>query len=246
MPSTPVTADREVPSHPLAGPTATELTAPRTAHAGDLARRITHRRHELGLSTEELARRSGMDAWFLAYFEQSSDTCLSGGSLLRLAVALETTLMALEGGQVDRAPGEGHAGLHPALEELSDDQCRAHLGAGGVGRIVLSTATGPAAYPVNFVFADGLVIFRTSESMAAAASGIVAFEVDHIDEAMSEGWSVLLRGHSRLIEDQEERMALVPLDIEPWAGGPRLNLVEITPFDLTGRVIVQHGSTHNI
>jgi pyridoxamine 5'-phosphate oxidase-like protein len=244
MTSTRVTADREVPSHPLADPSATEITIPRTAHVGDLARRITHRRHELGLSTEELARRAGMDAWFLAYFEQSSDICLTGGSILRLAVALETTSMSLEGGQIDRAPGEGHAGPYPVLEELSDERCREHLGAGGIGRIVLSTATGPVAYPVNFVFVNGTFIFRTSDSMAAAACGIVAFEVDHIDEAMSEGWSVLARGHARLIEDSEERVAFAPLDIEPWAGGPRLNLIEITPFELTGRVIVQHERAH--
>ena len=58
---------------------------------GDLARRVTHRRTELGLSTEELARQAGVDAWFLAYFEQSSDSTLTGGALLRLAVALDTT-----------------------------------------------------------------------------------------------------------------------------------------------------------
>src|ERR1700689_592705 len=77
---------------------------------GDLARRVAHRRTELGLSTEELAKRAGIDAWFLAYFEQSADTSLSGGSLLRLAVALDTTPSSLEGGQVDRPPGLGRAG----------------------------------------------------------------------------------------------------------------------------------------
>src|ERR1700735_5448638 len=85
------------------------------AHIGDLARRVTHRRTELGLSTEELARRAGVDAWFLAYFEQSSDGTLTSGALVRLAVALQTTPAALEGGLVDRPPGPGRAGAHPAL-----------------------------------------------------------------------------------------------------------------------------------
>jgi hypothetical protein len=71
---------------------------------------------------------------------------------------------------------------------------------------------------------------------------VVAFEVDHIDEAMSEGWSVLVRGHARLIEDPEQRLAMARLDIEPWAGGARLNLVSIDPFELTGRVITQRLS----
>src|SRR6202034_338286 len=102
---------------------------------GDLARRVTHRRTELGLSTEELAKRAGIDAWFLAYFEQSADTSLSGGSLLRLSVALDTTPFVLEGGLVDRPPGPGHAGPHPVLESLTAEQCEEHLGAGGIGRI---------------------------------------------------------------------------------------------------------------
>jgi transcriptional regulator with XRE-family HTH domain len=207
--------------------------------AGDLARRITRRRHELGLSTEELARRAGIDAWFLAYFEQSSDTSLTGGALLRVAVALDTTPLALEGGLVDRAPGVGRAGAHPTLENLTSAQCEEHLSAGGIGRIVYSTESGPVALPVNFIFAGGAVIFRTSDAMADAIDGTVAFEVDHIDEEMSEGWSVLVRGQVRRIEDPEERHAIGQLDLEPWAGGARLNLIGITPVELTGRVIVQ-------
>jgi len=212
---------------------------PERSHVGDLARRVTHRRNELGLSTEELARRAGVDAWFLAYFEQSSDTTLSAGALLRLAVALDTTPFTLEGGQVDRPPGVGRAGANPVLESLTMQQCQEHLAAGGIGRIVLSTDAGPVAYPVNFVCADGEVIFRTSDAMADSIAGIVAFEVDHIDEAMSEGWSVLVRGHARRIEDPGERHAVALLDLEPWAGGARLNLIGIEPYEVTGRVIVQ-------
>jgi nitroimidazol reductase NimA-like FMN-containing flavoprotein (pyridoxamine 5'-phosphate oxidase superfamily) len=215
------------------------VATPVSAHVGDLARRVTHRRNELGLSTEELARRAGVDAWFLAYFEQSSDTTLSSGALLRLAVALETTPLTLEGGEVDRPPGSGRAGLHPVLESLTGSQCEVHLAAGGIGRIVLSTGSGPVAYPVNFIFTDGAVVFRTSDSMVDALSGVVAFEVDHIDDAMSEGWSVLVRGHARLVEDSEERDKVALFDLEPWAGGARLNVVEIAPFEMTGRVIVQ-------
>jgi nitroimidazol reductase NimA-like FMN-containing flavoprotein (pyridoxamine 5'-phosphate oxidase superfamily) len=208
--------------------------------AGDLARRVTHRRNELGLTTQELARRAGVDAWFLAYFEQSSDSTLTNGALTRIAVALQTTPLALEGGEVDRPPGTGHAGPHPVLEHLSTEQCEAHLSAGGIGRIVLSSGPGPVAFPVNFIFTDGAVVFRTSDAMVGTITGVVAFEVDHIDETMSEGWSVLVRGRARLIEEPAERLAVARLELEPWAGGARLNLVGITPFEVTGRVIVSH------
>jgi nitroimidazol reductase NimA-like FMN-containing flavoprotein (pyridoxamine 5'-phosphate oxidase superfamily) len=221
--------------------TPTHRTNTAGSNAGDLARRVSHRRTELGLSTEELARRAGIDAWFLAYFEQSSDTTLTGGALTRLALALETTPLALEGGEVDRPPGAGHAGAHPVLEHLTTEQCEDHLSAGGIGRIVLSSGQGPVAFPVNFIFVNGAVIFRTSDAMVAGITGVVAFEVDHIDETMSEGWSVLVRGHARLIEESAERLAVARLDLEPWAGGARLNLVAIAPFELTGRVIVQRA-----
>jgi nitroimidazol reductase NimA-like FMN-containing flavoprotein (pyridoxamine 5'-phosphate oxidase superfamily) len=222
------------------GPKGSEMAdRPRGQRVGDLARRVTQRRTELGLSTEELAKRAGMDPWYLAYFEQSSDDSLPSSALSRLAVALDTTPIALEGGQAERPPGVGRAGPHPSLESLTSEQCEVHLAGGGVGRIILSTGSGPVAFPVNFVFADGAVIFRTSDAMTANVSGIVAFEVDHIDEAMSGGWSVLVRGHAGPIEDPDERRAAADLDIEPWAGGKRPNLVRVAPFEMTGRVIVQ-------
>ncbi len=211
----------------------------RGSHVGDLARRLSHRRTELGLSTEELAIRAGVDARFLAYFEQSADGTLSAGALRRLAVALDTTPFVLEGGNVARPPGAGRAGPHPALESLTPAQCEDHLAAGGVGRIILSTGSGPVAFPMNFVFVRGCVIFRTSDSMVGNISGVVAFEVDQVDETMSEGWSVLVRGHARLVEGTELREVAASLDIEPWAGGARLNVVSIAPFEITGRVIVQ-------
>ena len=236
--NTPAQERRDVA--PIAGSDGAEAS-PRTRGmlVGDLARRVSHRRTELGLSTEELAKRAGIDAWFLAYFEQSADTSLSDGSLLRLAVALDTTTFALEGGRVDRPSGPGRAGPHPVLESLTVEQCREHLQAGGVGRIVLSTGSGPVAFPVNFVFTDGAVVRRTSQAMTAKVSGVLAFEVDHIDETMSEGWSVLVRGHARLLEDPDERAVAAHLDVEPWAGGARLNVISIEPFEITGRVIVQ-------
>jgi transcriptional regulator with XRE-family HTH domain len=241
-PTTPTPAPTVTPSDHSNPSQSGTADHPRASHVGDLARRITHRRNELGFSTEELARRAGVDAWFLAYFEQSADTTLTAGALLRLAAALQTTAFALEGGQVDRSPGEGRAGLRPVLENLTPEQCEAHLAAGGIGRIVLSTGSGPVAFPVNFVFSKGAVTFRTSDAMAGRIKGIVAFEVDHIDEAMSGGWSVLVRGYARLVEDLDERDVAGLLDIDPWAGGARLNLVEVAPFELTGRVITQRQS----
>jgi transcriptional regulator with XRE-family HTH domain len=63
---------------------------------GDLGRRVTARRRELGLTRAELAARSGMAVSYLAYLEQhAADVGYDG--LMRLADALGTTPDALLG-----------------------------------------------------------------------------------------------------------------------------------------------------
>jgi hypothetical protein len=209
-----------------------------------LARRIGYRRTELGLSVEELAKRAGIDPGYLRYFETSPQATLSAGTLQLMALALDTTPLVLLGGEVDRPPGHGRAGRHPVLDTLTREQCEAHLAVGGVGRIVYSSGRGPVALPVNFEFTEGEVVFSTDESKAAALEAIntVSFEVDRVDEAMSEGWSVVVTGQARRIEDPEERKRLASPDLEAWAGGDRHSLIGIRPDELTGRVII-HEST---
>jgi nitroimidazol reductase NimA-like FMN-containing flavoprotein (pyridoxamine 5'-phosphate oxidase superfamily) len=217
------------------------MTQPSTTHlAGDLARRIAHRRVELGLSVEEVAARAGIDPGYLRYFEQNPSATLSAGTLMLMALALDSTPMELQGGDVDRPPGHGRAGRHPVLEALSPEQCEAHLAVGGVGRIVYSTERGPVAVPVNFEFSEGEVIISTDVTKAEVleSAGTVGFEVDRVDEAMSEGWSVLVTGHARRVDEPDERQRLSSLDLESWAGGDRHELVGIKPSELSGRVIV--------
>ena len=196
------------------------MTAPR---ASDLAHRVVHRRRELGLSLEEVARRAGMHPGYLEYLERAPAVALPRGSMIRLAGALETTVDALRGGKVDRPPGPGRAGPYPYLDVLSRDECEALLAGGGVGRLVFLSAQGPVALPVNFRLLDNDVVFRTRAegvlAAAVAAGEPVGFEVDRIDEAMSEGWSVLISGRARVVDDPDELERVAGLGIEPWPGG---------------------------
>jgi 2-methylcitrate dehydratase PrpD len=52
-------------------------------------------------------------------------------------------------------------------------------------------------------YLDGDIVFctRAGGALAAAAGTIVSFEIDRIDEAMSEGWSVFVSGLARLVDD---------------------------------------------
>lgn len=206
----------------------------------DLARRVIHRRNELGLTSDELAKRVGVDPNYFSYFESNADARLSAGTLNLIALALGTTPIALAGGDFDRAPGRGRAGHHPSLETLEREHCDAHLAAGGVGRIVFSTKRGPVALPVNFEFTDGEIIFSTDQAKAEllAELPMIGFEVDRVEETFSEGWSVLVSGPARRVVDPDELQRFSSLDLEAWAGGDRHAVVKIAPLTVTGRVIV--------
>jgi nitroimidazol reductase NimA-like FMN-containing flavoprotein (pyridoxamine 5'-phosphate oxidase superfamily) len=215
----------------------------RGVRPSDLARRVTIRRNELGMSLEELAKRAGIDPVYLRYFEQSPDAHVSAGTMLLMAVALDTTPMELQGGDMDRPLGHGRAGPHPVLDTLTLEQCQAHLASGGVGRILMVTERGPVAVPVNFEFTDGEIVFSTDEVKAkwVETEHFVGFEVDRVDEAVGEGWSVLVTGRGRRITGDDEHQRLASLDLEAWAGGDRHTLVGITADQVTGRVIIHQS-----
>jgi transcriptional regulator with XRE-family HTH domain len=65
--------------------------------SGDLGRRVTQRRMELGLTRDEVAARAGMAPNYLTYLETQVAHIGSSG-LARLAGALQTTVDELLGG----------------------------------------------------------------------------------------------------------------------------------------------------
>jgi Pyridoxamine 5'-phosphate oxidase len=65
----------------------------------------------------------------------------------------------------------------------------------------------------------------------------VSFDVDHIDDALSEGWSVLASGTASLITDPAVLGQVAALAVEPWAGGQRDACVRIVVREISGRRI---------
>ena len=214
-----------------------------SASPTDLARRIAARRKEKGLSVDDLAAAAGIDPGYLAYFERSPDANLSGGTLLLIALALDTSPRELLGGTTDEPPGRGRARPHASLNELTAEQCVTHLSANGVGRIVYATPRGPVALPVNYEFTEGQVVFSTDDAKATrlAAAETVGFEIDRVDDVLSEGWSVVVTGRCRRVGDPDEIQRLSSFGLEPWAGGDRHELMAIAPAETTGRVIVHES-----
>jgi nitroimidazol reductase NimA-like FMN-containing flavoprotein (pyridoxamine 5'-phosphate oxidase superfamily) len=207
--------------------------------AGDLGRRIFERRAELHLTLAEVAQRAGMAADYIEYLERTP-TDLSSASLMRLARALEMSRSELLGGNHGRALGDERAAADPLLTELDRSQCADLLRPGGVGRVVFRAGNCPVAHPVNFRALEGDVVFRSTEGGSVseiAPDEPVSFEVDRLDDAMSEGWSVLAQGTIHRVSDPAELLQVEALGIQPWAGGTRHAYFRLDVVTLTGRKI---------
>ena len=209
------------------------------ARVGGLSRHIAERRGELGLSIEETGERAGIDPTYLCFVEEHPDAHLSIGALLRLAPVLECTPENLLGGRVPRRRGHGCAGPHPILRELSPGECEQRLADGGIGRLVMSSERGPVAILVNYEYTDGCVVFSTDPVKATRveAQDSVGFEVDRVDDFLSDGWCVLVTGRARCVEEHE-RPAHASLDLATWNDGRDHTLIAITPDEITGRIIL--------
>ncbi|MFG2535903.1 helix-turn-helix domain-containing protein [Streptomyces sp. NPDC048511] len=208
---------------------------------GDIGRRVAARREYLGLSRRDLALRTASAPGYIEYVETKPGSH-GMGFMVRLANALETTVDELTGGTVDLPPGVGRAAHHPELVDLGREECWKLVGTHGIGRVVVSDGQGPAVFPVNYVSTGEAIAYRTAPGSgpADAAGHETAFEVDHIDEAFSRGWSVLLVGEARTVTDPDDvrEFEAAHAATSPWAGGERDLWIALTPGKVTGRRIV--------
>ncbi|MFI0786299.1 helix-turn-helix domain-containing protein [Streptomyces lydicus] len=210
----------------------------------DLGRRATLRRQQLGLTREEVAARAAASPGYLQYVEESAAEP-SIGFMLRLAGALDTTVAELVGGTEELPAGFGKAAAHPEVLVLSPAECRERLSTHGVGRVAMTVDDAPAIFPVNYTVADELIAYRTAPEAgpAAAAGQEVAMEVDHIDDAFSQGWSVLVVGRAHVVANAYEARRLEEhAHTAPWVGDGRHQWIAIHPTRITGRRIRVMGA----
>ena len=115
------------------------------------------------------------------------------------------------------------------------------LGCTTVGRVAVTIGALPAIFVVNYVLADGAIVFRTGEGTklkAALDRAVVAFEADLTDPVHHQGWSVQAIGVA-------EEFTPDAADFEgpsPWAPGIRDHLVRIRPEFVSGRRIPRDGT----
>src|ERR1700758_3311613 len=114
------------------------------------------------------------------------------------------------------------------IEELGEAESLGLISPGGIGRIAYTSRFGPAVLPVNYKWHDGAIVFRTARHSAldedlqtgiAGGDYLVAFEIDEIDVAGRQGWSVLIQGPAHHVEAAAERQAAEQAGVEPWPAG---------------------------
>ena len=125
------------------------------------------------------------------------------------------------------------------IEPIPYEECLRLLRDRAVGRIAVVVNEFPVVLPVNYrlVETSGLtwIAIRTRPgNLIEQASMNVAFEIDGIDLAHHQGWSVLARGTLHHVDpdaaDFRERF-----DSAPWLATDRNAWLVIQPFAIEGR-----------
>jgi nitroimidazol reductase NimA-like FMN-containing flavoprotein (pyridoxamine 5'-phosphate oxidase superfamily) len=126
------------------------------------------------------------------------------------------------------------------LEMLGDQECATLLRSHDLGRIaVVDREARPLIFPVNYVFDEGVIVFRTApgSKLDFAPGACVSFEIDGWDPERGVGWSVLVKGIAHDVTSPRGaptgRMRLWP--VRPMAPGSREHWVGIWADEITGR-----------
>lgn len=131
-------------------------------------------------------------------------------------------------------------GVDRAPVVLDRDDCERRLRASYTGRVGFVDDGRPQVLPVNYAFADGVVVFKTGPGAkldAALRQDVVAFEVDAVDVDAHAGWSVQVVGRARVLGDPEEIAWARSLPLRTWAfGGDRPFWVVVDLTEVTGRI----------
>ncbi|MDZ7676110.1 MAG: pyridoxamine 5'-phosphate oxidase family protein [Acidimicrobiales bacterium] len=124
------------------------------------------------------------------------------------------------------------------LRILDRDECVRLLAQSTVGRVGVSSGALPVVLPVNFLLDGDRILIRTAPGTkldAALNDAVVAFEVDDFDPLHHAGWSVLVTGTSRVIDDSEDLRRIGTLPLAHWAPADDGHVVAISTEMVSGR-----------
>ena len=125
---------------------------------------------------------------------------------------------------------------------LSPTECRLLLCSKRVGRVVFTDRALPSALPVNYLVADGGVVFRTdphgllAAMLVGAGDAVLGFEVDEVDENLESGWSVLVVGLAARVPEHSAQ-AFDGARLRSWGSPDGDSFIRIPLDRMTGRAV---------
>jgi len=122
--------------------------------------------------------------------------------------------------------------------ELSPTESWELLGSTDLGRLAMCFDGAPEIFPVNFVIANGTVVFRTAAGLKHVSARLghpIALEADGVDRDAGIAWSVVVKGRARDVTSPTELDFVRKLPLRPAHGGPKYIFVRIEPDSVTGR-----------
>lgn len=130
------------------------------------------------------------------------------------------------------------------MQRIDAESCRRLLRTHSlhVGRVAFTDGDGhPVVLPFNYRFDGSAVLLRTGDGplLAAVRDGRpLAFEVDEVDPAWQDGWSVLVQGHATEITDPGDLERVQRLPLHPWAPGRKTHWLRLLTDRISGRRIL--------
>ncbi|HXP21881.1 MAG TPA: pyridoxamine 5'-phosphate oxidase family protein [Streptosporangiaceae bacterium] len=127
---------------------------------------------------------------------------------------------------------------HRRLERLSRSQALELLSSVPIGRLVFTHQALPAIRPVNHLVEGESIVVRTTSgatitTVAGRSGAVVAYEADSLDTARQVGWSVIIVGTARLLEDEAAAERYRSL-LTPWLSGAMDDVIVIAADIVTG------------
>jgi len=122
-----------------------------------------------------------------------------------LTTAETGTVISLEGSDVSGHDRDG----------LSESDCFRLLATRTLGRVGLTSGALPLIMPVEYVYEDGVITFRTEHDAklrSAVHGDVLAFEVDAYDTVSGHGWSVHVLGRATVVAEECDVAPLPTLD----------------------------------
>jgi uncharacterized protein len=126
------------------------------------------------------------------------------------------------------------------LEVMPQGECLRLLGTNHLGRLgIVDRDVRPLIFPVNYVFDEGVVVFRTGRGskLDLAPGSPVCFEIDGWAAGAGIGWSVLVKGTAHDVTEPRgmPTSRIRNLPVRPTAPGRRDHWIAIEAEEITGR-----------